>query len=138
MGKLDRGVQVAMERVGVGLPVPGERRTPEQVATFLELTYDDDPKVRQVALRNLCPCHIKGDVPEVWDRILELTADPDDGVKHDVLHTLIDGAPRRLHPVVVEALEVVVKDRSIRRGRRQFAQEAVRRYHRTGHLDPHA
>ena len=138
MGKLDRAVQVAVERVGVGLPAVGERRTKEQTAGFLDLTYDDDPKVRQVAIRNLCPCHIQGDVPEVWDRLLELADDPDDGVRHDVLHNLVDGSPRRLRPAVVDVLEKLAKDRSIRRSRRQFAQDAVRRYHRTGQLDPHA
>ena len=138
MGKLDRANAVAIERVGVGLPVPGERRTREQVSAFLDLTHDDDPKVRQVAVRNLCPCHIQGDVPEVWDRLLEMTADPDDQVRHDVLHNLVDGSPRRIRPQVVDALEELAKDRTIRRARRQFAQEAIRRYHRTGQLDPHA
>src|SRR3954468_5356967 len=121
MGKLDRGVTVVCDRVGVGLPVPGERRTKEQVAGLLELTYHDDPRVRQVAIRNLCPCHVQGDVPEVWDRLLELSTDPDDGVRHDVLHTLVDGAPRRIRPAVVEVLEALARDRTIRRSRRQFA-----------------
>lgn len=138
MGKFDRAVAVAVERAGVGLPANGERRNREQVDAFLALTYDDDPRVRQVAIRNLCPCHIQGDVPEVWDRLLELTTDEDDGVRHDVLHTLVDGSPRRMRPQVVEALEVLARDRRIRRARRQFALEAIRRYHRTGQLDPHA
>ena len=76
--------------------MPGERRSREQVDGFLSLTYDDDPRVRQVAIRNLCPCHIQADVPAVWDRLLELAGDPDDGVRHDVLHTLVDGSPRRI------------------------------------------
>ena len=138
MGKLDRAVDVAIERVGAGLPVSGERRTREQTQGFLELTYDPDPRVRQVAIRNLCPCHIQGDVPEVWDRLLELSRDPDDGVRHDVLHTLVDGSPRRLRPAVVEVLEALSRDPSIKRSRRRFASDAVRRYHRTGMLDPHA
>jgi HEAT repeat protein len=138
MGKLDRAVAIARERVGVGLPVHGERRTREQARAFLNLTYDDDPRVRQVAIRNLCPCHVQGDLPEVWDRLLELTSDPDDGVRHDVLHTLVDGSPRRMREQVVEALEVMARDPKIRRARRQFARDAIRRYHRTGQLDPHA
>ncbi|HVM08838.1 MAG TPA: HEAT repeat domain-containing protein [Acidimicrobiales bacterium] len=138
MGKLDRATAVAIDRVGVGLPVHGERRTREQVEGFLALTYHDDPQVRQVAVRNLCPCHVQGDVPAVWDRLLEMTGDEDDGVRHDVLHTLVDGSPRRLRLAVVDALEQMVKDRSIRRSRRRFAQDALRRYHRTGQLDPHA
>ena len=137
MGKLDRGVEVARERVGVGIPVHGERRTKAQTDAFLELTYDDDPQVRRVAIRNLCPCHVQGDVPPVWDRLLELADDPDDGVRHDVLHTLVDGSPRRLRERVVVVLEAMAKDRNIRRARRQFAQDALRRYHRTGQFDPH-
>ena len=138
MGKLDRAVAIAIEKVGVGLPVNGERRTSEQVQAFLDLSYDEDSKVRQVAIRNLCPCHIQGDVPEVWDRLLELADDPDDGVRHDVLHNLVDGSPRRMRAQVVEVLEVMAKDRSMKRSRRQFVRDALRRYHRTGQLDPHA
>lgn len=138
MGKLDRAVEIARAATGVGLPVHGERRTAEQTQAFLALTYDSDPRVRQVAIRNLCPCHVQGDVPEVWDRILELSSDPDDGVRHDVLHTLVDGSPRRLRPAVVEVLERLARDPSIRRARRRFAHDALRRYHRTGMLDPHA
>jgi hypothetical protein len=138
MGKLDRAVAVAVERVGVGLPVNGERRTKEQAEAFLGLTFDGDPRVRQVAVRNLCPCHLQGDVPEVWDRLLDMVDDPDDGVRHDVLHNLVDGSPRRIRAEVVGALEVLGRDRRISRARRRFAQEAVRRYHRTGTLDPHA
>jgi len=138
MGKLDRAVSVAVERVGVGLPVPGERRTPEQATKFLDLTFDEDPKVRQVAIRNLCPCHLQGDVPEVWDRLLEMVDDEDDGVRHDVLHTLVDGSPRRIRTEVVAALEKMARDPGIRRARRRFAQDAIRSYHRTGTLDPHA
>lgn len=138
MGKLDRAVEVARAATGLGLPVHGERRTAEQTRQFLALSYDSDPRVRQVAIRNLCPCHIQGDIPEVWDRILELSDDPDDGVRHDVLHTLVDGSPRRLRSEVVEVLERLAKDPAIRRARRRFAQEALRRYHRTGMLDPHA
>ena len=138
MGKLDRAVAVAVDRVGVGLPVSGERRTREQVEGLLELTYDDDPRVRQVAVRNLCPCHIQGDVPEVWDRILELGSDSDDGVLANVLHTLVDGSPRRIRGQVVELLERVAHDRTASRARRRFAREALARYHRTGQFDPHA
>ena len=94
MGKLDHAVAVVRERVGVGLPVPGERRTRDQVNGLLDLTYDDDPRVRQVAIRNLCPCHIQSDVPEVWDRLLDLVEDTDEGVRHDVLHTVLDGSHR--------------------------------------------
>jgi hypothetical protein len=138
MGKLDHAVAVAVERTGVGLPVNKERRTREQTEAFLELSYDADPRVRQVAIRNLCPCHVQGDVEPVWDRLLELADDSDDGVKHDVLHTLVDGSPRRLRNEVVEVLERFAKDRTIKRSRRQFVQAALRSYHRTGQFDPHA
>ena len=137
MGKFDRAAAIVADRTGVGLPVPGERRTKQQAERLLALTYDEDPRVRQLAVRNLCPCHVQGDVPEVWDRILELVDDQDDGVRHDVLHTLVDGSPRRIRRQVVAALEDLARDPSIRRARRQSARDAVRRYHRNGQLTPH-
>jgi hypothetical protein len=137
MAKLDRAVRIAEEHVGVGMPMKGERRTKEQVAGFLELTHHEDPTVRRVAIRNLCPCHIQGEVDQVWDRLFEMAADPDEGVRHEVLHTMVDGSPRSRRLEVVEALERFAKDRGLKRSRRQFVNDALRRYHRTGQLDPH-
>jgi len=72
MGKLDHAAAVVRERVGVGLPVPGERRIRDQIKGLLDLSYDDDPRVRQVAIRNLDICRIAaGEGNEVYDVTLE-------------------------------------------------------------------
>ena len=47
------------------------------MAELIELSRDPDPKARKVALANLCPCHVRADLPAVWDRALEMDADPD-------------------------------------------------------------
>lgn len=44
---------------------------------FLKLTYDEDPITRRKALRELCPCHVKHNVEEFWNRIIAMTNDPD-------------------------------------------------------------
>jgi hypothetical protein len=132
MGKFDRAVAVAVERVGVGLPQKGEHRTSEQVAGFLELTHDDDPRVRQVAVRNLCPCHIQGDVTEVWDRLFEMSSDPDSGVRGDVLHTVFDGTPRHMRERALGLLETFRNDPD--RRHRRGAVDRLALYRRTGYL----
>jgi hypothetical protein len=132
MGKFDRAVALAVERVGVGLPQRGERRTSEQVAGFLMLPHDDDPKVRQVAVRNLCPCHIQGDVTEVWERLFELSGDDDTGVRGDVLHTIVDGAPRHMREQAVALLEAFRNDPD--RKHRRVANTRLALYRRTGYL----
>lgn len=132
MGKLDRAVAVAVERTGCGLPQPNERRTKEQVAAFIELSHDPDPRVRQVAVRNLCPCHVQGEIAEAWDRLFELASDPDSSVRGDVLHTVVDGSPRHRREQVLELLEVFQRDPD--RKRRRTANQRLGQYRRTGKL----
>ncbi len=50
------------------------------------------------------------DVSEVWGRLLELTRDPDPGVRMDVLHNLTDGSPAELAARVVAAVEELMGD----------------------------
>ena len=136
MGKLDEGVRRVREQVGVGPPAPGTRRTDEQVDALLELTYDDDPSVRRVAAKNLCPCHVQADRDDVWERFFELARDPDAGVRFDVFHAMIDGSPRRLEHRVVQVLEIMQHDPDPKR--RRQARQHLARYRRTGRLNPHA
>lgn len=70
----------------------------ETLASLLRDTHDADPAVRRHAARELCPCEIKVNDGQVWDRILELCGDPDVSVRRSVLHTMIDGSPREHGP----------------------------------------
>jgi hypothetical protein len=47
------------------------------IEEFIEFTKNTDPVARKIALRDLCPCHVKRNVPAFWDRIIEMTTDPD-------------------------------------------------------------
>ena len=40
---------------------------------MLELTRDRDPRKRKWAVRQLCPCHLKYNVDQVWDRLIPLS-----------------------------------------------------------------
>jgi hypothetical protein len=47
----------------------------ETIADYLQRTCDPDPLKRKLALKDLCPCHVRADIPELWDRIFELLSD---------------------------------------------------------------
>jgi hypothetical protein len=84
---------------------------------FLDETRDPDPRRRRLALKDLCPCHIKADVPEFWDRICTMTQDSDAGVRYQALHNLCDGSPRWREEAVIAAVSNLVgdPDREVRR-----------------------
>ncbi|CAM4758209.1 unnamed protein product [Rotaria magnacalcarata] len=68
-------------------------RETEDIKTILELTNHVDPIVRQRALKEICPCRVKDDIDVFWERVVEMTDDPADNVREQVLHTLCDGLP---------------------------------------------
>ena len=43
----------------------------------LELTRDHDARKRKWAVRQLCPCHLKYNDDQVWDRLIAMAADDD-------------------------------------------------------------
>lgn len=98
----------AIERTGIALGscAPGA----DAALQVLPLTFDPDPLVRRVAAKALCPCHVRANVPEVWDRLLDMTNDTDPGVRLDVVHALGDGSPRDRAPDIVGALEGLHND----------------------------
>jgi hypothetical protein len=109
-----------VRRTGWGVPHPDHPSCPTdaEIDELLGLTYDRDPKVRRIAVKNLCPCHVQREIHAVWDRVLAMTGDPDPGVRIDVLHNLTDGSPPELAHAVLA---------SVRR-LREDADRKVRRY----------
>ena len=97
---------------------------------FMKATHDPSAKVRRLALRELCPCHIKHDVKEFWDRIIEMTTDEDAEVRYQVLHNLCDGSPASREDDVIAALETLHNDKDAK-VRRQV-HRVLTSYRKTG------
>jgi len=97
---------------------------------FISLTFAEDPTERKKALRDLCPCHVKHDVKEFWDRILAMTDDPDPVVRYQVLHNLCDGSPKTREDDVIKALETMHNDSDPYIRRR--VHQVLSNYRRTG------
>lgn len=72
---------------------------------FLNDTRDTDPIKRAKALRRICPCKIKKNVEEFWDRIIEMHTDESPEVRFAVLHNMLDGSPACMELRVIETVE---------------------------------
>ena len=71
---------------------PGEHRTrTPQIEELLELSCSYDPADRQVAAQNLCPCHVRRRIDDVWQALYRMMEDPDVRVRRAAWHTLEDG-----------------------------------------------
>ena len=104
----------------------------DEIHAALAQTHDKASKARRAALMMLCPCHVRSDVKEVWDRLLDMHADEDSGVRSLVLHCLTDGSPRSREAEVIEALERLARDPDLKLRRR--ARRALSGYRRTGRI----
>jgi HEAT repeats len=123
----------AARRAGLPVPGAGGRMTAEEVGRALALTRDARPRVRQAALMNLCPCHLRSDRPEVWERVFEMALDADVGVRKQVVHTLGDGSPGRLRERVLGTLEAMRNDPD--RTLRRVVRSLLARHRRTGRVN---
>ena len=59
-------------------------RETEDVKTIVALTAHADPAVRQRALKEICPCRVKEDIDQFWERVLQMIDDPADNVREQV------------------------------------------------------
>ncbi|PRP75020.1 hypothetical protein PROFUN_07413 [Planoprotostelium fungivorum] len=80
------------------------------IQDFIEATRAVNPMDRKAALRELCPCHVLRNVPEFWDRIIDMANDPDARVRYQVLHNLCDGSPKDREEDVIETIERMHND----------------------------
>jgi HEAT repeat protein len=125
-------LMAAARRAGLA-PIGGGRPTDDEVHRALALTRAPEARVRQAALMCLCPCHVRADRPQVWERVFELAADPDPHVRHQVLHALGDGSPRRLEWRVVAALASMRYDPDPRL--RRSVRRLLAHHRRTGRVN---
>jgi len=102
----------------------------DPVKEFIEATKSDSAIERKQALRNLCPCRVKSDVKEFWDRIIEMAKDPDANVRYQALHNLCDGAPLAREEDVIPALEILHNDTD--KYIRRRAHQVLSHYRKTG------
>ena len=99
----------------------------------LQDTHNEDPKVRSAALGQLCPCHLRTNVKEAWDRHFEMIRDPDAKVRSIALHNMCDGSPAALEADVVGAVELLTKDSDKKLRRR--ARKVMAGYRRMGRIN---
>ena len=102
----------------------------ETVTEYIARTHDPNPIKRKRALKELCPCHVKTDIPEVWERIFEMCDDEDGWVRDQALHSLGDGAPNHLEGRIVQVLEEKYNDPHPEVKRK--ARKMLNSYRRTG------
>ncbi len=89
--------------------------------------------MRNRAVQQLCPCKVKANHAEVWNRVLAMVTDEDAKVRSTVLHTLCDGSPHEREAEVVTAVESFYHDPD-RKVRRQ-ARKVLSHYRRTGRIN---
>ncbi|KAH3809748.1 hypothetical protein DPMN_138126 [Dreissena polymorpha] len=100
------------------------------IETIIALTKHCSARVRQRALKEMCPCRVKEDLTEFWERVLEMVNDESPTVRFQVLHTLCDGSPSHMEDKVADALDIFNND-SDQKLRRK-AHQVLSGYRRTG------
>jgi HEAT repeat protein len=109
-------------------------RTPRsEIPRLLELSRDDDHRMRLKAIQALCPCEVKSHDPQIWDRFLEMTDDPDSHVRRWILHVLCDGSPRIYEERIVGELEKFRHDTDERV--RKSARKVLASYRHSGAIN---
>ena len=70
----------------------GEKRVRgEEIWAYVELSKSEDAEDRLEAAKNLCPCHVRRRIDEVWEALFRMMEDQDVHVRRAAYHTLEDG-----------------------------------------------
>jgi HEAT repeat protein len=117
----------------IPMPRPGSVTRASEVDAWLARTRDPDPRVRARAAQHLCPCHTKSNIAPVWERVFELTGDPDVRVRGAAFHLIGDGSPKEFGPRIVEILESMYHDDDAKLRRR--VRLLLAHYRRTGAIN---
>lgn len=102
----------------------------ETMEQYLTRTYDANPAKRRKALKELCPCRVRMDIPELWERIFAMLNDEDGSVRDQALHNLGDGSPSHMEERILEATQKMYNDPHD--GARKKARRMLNAYKRTG------
>ena len=82
----------------------------EDIDVIIEISKHPNDDLRFKAVKQLCPCKVKKDIPEFWDRIFELVEDPCPKIRYQVLHIMCDGSPPHVEARIKQALEKFNQD----------------------------
>src|SRR5205085_2247670 len=89
-----------------------------------------NPRRRTWAVRPLCPCHLKRNDDQIWNRLIAMATDDDPQVRSTVPCGLCDGTPRSHEQEVIAALERMQHDTDV--GVRRRVRKVPTQYRRTG------
>ena len=102
----------------------------EDMYELIKISRAPDVNVRQKAVQQMCPCRVKEDIPEFWQRLFELATDEDPKIRYQVLHNLCDGSPPHYENQIIECVELFNRDPDSEIRRR--ASKVMGSYLRTG------
>lgn len=110
----------------------GQRTPIEDRSRLIDACASHSAGERQVALRNLCTCHVQADDDTVWETLLRMLDDDSVKVRTEAVHAVTDSTPRIRVPVVVDALEARRNESDPKLRRR--IRKVLAHYRRTGVL----
>ena len=97
----------------------------EQIKELLAMSVSDDPADRLVAAENLCPCHARCRIPDVWKALFRMMEDVNPQVRRASWHTIEDGG-KPGSPAEIAELERILNLESDPKIRR-FAETAFKK-----------
>jgi len=100
------------------------------ITEIIQLSKHEEKDVRFAAVKQFCPCKVRKDIDEFWNRVFEMVEDEDPRVRYQILHTICDGSPDHVESRVSDALEKFNQDEDKEIRRR--AHKVLASYIRTG------